>query len=238
MDIHTELGTTHFALRQALLIYREESGYGTGGRAFGSVHDVLEANGEATLGPGRPATTEGIRRLKEAFDGPPRTHFLPERVLAYSEAALVWHVRPSRQRLFFESQSEVLGQVSGERFPVPGLVFKAAGEGAKKALSVWAIRQQGRPDPDTILYHAPFFNVYRDGRVCLGSMPLPEAHVPSAAETWTRSFFASAFTHGAGVRFLSGEPGYASTLEALAGSTERFPTGRLVRTGRRLRNIL
>jgi len=36
-------------------------------------------------------------------------------------------------------------------------------------LAVWALPDDQRPTEKTDLYHAPFHNVYPDGRICLGS---------------------------------------------------------------------
>lgn len=65
------------------------------------------------------------------------------------------------------------------RLPLPGLVFVCLP--ARQAPYVFAAR--GRPtEPDSPLFHAPFYNVFSSGRVCVGSHAFPSdpARVPDA----------------------------------------------------------
>lgn len=246
MKTSSDMGVAGFALKKAILIYgKQRSGhlsYGSQRTMFASVHEVAarKESGQLLLKAGRPATEDGIRKLKESFDGRTETHFLPENVLASSGEKLVYYLKPQKHVHFFsERAGEDLHAVDGAQVPCPGLIFRVNRSRRGGNLSVWAFRQQGRPDPSTILYHAPFFNVNKRGRVCHGSMDNPGSHKPSTAEQWTQSFFQSVFTHGAGFRFLKGEKGYGETVRQLVeDEADRFPTKRLCRTGARLRSIL
>jgi len=239
MDLQVNSDEASFRLKRAILLYEEDNAYGNRS-AFASVHDIdVTDGGEAVLSPGRPATREGVLALAEALLGKQPASFLPEHVLACTADVLVWHVPPGCHPLFFQTASEELNALTGKPLPHPGLVFRAASRGGGSSLHVWAVRWRGRPRPGTPLYHAPFLNINEGGSVCLGSMPKPTTHGPEAAEAWTASFFGSAFTHGGGSRFLRGQPGYASTLRSLSERTGcSFPTDRLVRTGRRLRDVI
>jgi PRTRC genetic system protein B len=72
------------------------------------------------------------------------------------------------------------------RLPCPGLVFLCPPAG--QAPYVFAARDRPRREADA-LYHAPFYNVFASGRVCVGTHPFPHdpARVPHA-------FFASYFS--------------------------------------------
>lgn len=251
METSSEMGVTGFALQKAILIYGKrrgslgaDSAYGRPSErtTFASIHDVAarKDNGQILLNAGEPATVEGIRQLKESFDGRSESHFLPENVLAHSAEKLVFYLRPQKHVHFFsKGAGETLHALDGSLVPCPALVFHVSATPAGGSLSVYAIRQQGRPDLNTILYHAPFYNVNSRGSVCHGSMSTPDSHDPSTTEGWVESFFASVFTHGSGVRFLKGEKGYGETLADLVESgADRFPTKRLRRTGARLRSII
>jgi len=74
-----------------------------------------------------------------------------------------------------------------ERFhvPAPGLVFICH---SRRPPLVYAAKRRPRSNED-MLYHAPFYNIFRDGRVCPGTHDFPEepALIPS-------SFFESLFS--------------------------------------------
>ena len=72
---------------------------------------------------------------------------------------LVWWRCPEERKMFF---SDELGIPNGV-MRVPGMVYSINGTGI---LSVWCFK--GRT-PRGVLYRAPFFNAYQDGRVCLGN---------------------------------------------------------------------
>lgn len=74
------------------------------------------------------------------------------------------------------------------RLPLPGLVFLCPPGGA--APYVFAARARpARPEDE--LCHAPFYNVFASGRVCVGTHPFPRdpARVPAA---FFESFFSAA----------------------------------------------
>jgi PRTRC genetic system protein B len=151
---------------------------------------------------------------------------------------VLWYVPKGQRPLYFRTQSERLNGLSGIPLPHPGLVFRAERAGGKKSLRVWAFRRRGRPTADTVLYTAPFLNVFAGGSVCLGSTRVPATSGPADAGAWTDAFFASAFTHGQR-DFLVGMPGYAGTLSACADDPSLgFPSHRLKRAGLRLRDVV
>jgi hypothetical protein len=56
---------------------------------------------------------------------------------------------------------------------------------------LWALKSR-RFDPQTLGYHAPFPNLYTDGRICWGVNTPPLAHHSTADAAW-KLFFASPF---------------------------------------------
>jgi PRTRC genetic system protein B len=84
---------------------------------------------------------------------------LPNRVLYINpqqSGYAVWYTPPQEVPLFFAS---ALGIASG-RGKVPAMVWKAG----RNELMVYALKGNKKPQSKTKLYHAPFFNVYADGR--------------------------------------------------------------------------
>ena len=70
------------------------------------------------------------------------------------------------------------------RLPMPGLVFVCS-----PGRPPWVYAALGRPnDPEQLLFRAPAFNVFRDGRVCPGSHRFPE-EVDLIPEGFFQSFF-------------------------------------------------
>src|SRR3546814_14223335 len=74
------------------------------------------------------------------------------------------------------------------------MVWKAS----KKGLWVYALKGNRRPAVSTRLYHAPFFNVYANGSVCMGTAVFDMediAGLESFMEEWQTCFFRSYFSH-------------------------------------------
>ena len=98
---------------------------------------------------------------------------------------LVWWRKPEERRLFF---SDELGIPDGV-MRVPGMVYSVSND----RLSVWSFRGQ---KPRGVLYRAPFFNVYQDGRVCLGNSKADKPTGTSFDEWmlyWEKLFWQSEF---------------------------------------------
>lgn len=100
---------------------------------------------------------------------------------------LIWYRKPEKRRLYF---TESLGIPNGEMY-VPGVVYYASGNGLK----VYVYKGNM---PKSVLYNAPFYNVYNDGRVCLGNskVPKPKENTFTAwMEYWENLFWNSEFSH-------------------------------------------
>jgi PRTRC genetic system protein B len=104
--------------------------------------------------------------------------------------SVVWYTKPRRQKLHFtESLISPL-----DVLPLPALVWHAD----KSRLSVFALTGKGKPRLGTPLFHAPFFNLYRNGSVCMGSVSIDIKQSASLEEfitAWEGYFFGSYFSH-------------------------------------------
>jgi PRTRC genetic system protein B len=118
---------------------------------------------------------------------------LPQKVLFVDQQVngfAVWHTPPQEVTLFF---TDALGIPSGKA-KIPALVWKA--DGSK--LSVYAVKGKAKPCETTILCHAPFFNIYANGNVCMGTVSITtdrSACLEDFMRAWEKYFFSSYFSH-------------------------------------------
>ncbi|GAC1310317.1 MAG: prokaryotic E2 ligase family D protein [Mucilaginibacter sp.] len=117
---------------------------------------------------------------------------MPPNVLTINSSSsgfAVWHTQPQQIKLLF---IENLGIPSGMAH-IPAMVWKAG----KNGLQVFAVNETAYTE-NTLLYHAPFFNVYPDGRVCMGNVRISipkECGLEQFMELWQSYFFNSYFSH-------------------------------------------
>ncbi len=72
----------------------------------------------------------------------------------------IWRCEDEKRELFY---GDYLNIGNGER-PIPKLLFKYQND----TLYVYAYKEWKGLN-DTILYHAPFHNIYNDGKICMGN---------------------------------------------------------------------
>ena len=144
----------------------------------------------------------------------------------------VWYTPPQKVYLYFK---EELSIASGET-AIPALVWKAD----KEHLSIYAMKGSDRPQPETSLWHAPFFNIYDTGKVCMGTVEV-DAGNSSCLEDfishWEKNFFNSYFSHS-----ISDHQAVKGNIvqlwQQLAGGNTKFPDKVLKSFGKSLKDIL
>lgn len=102
----------------------------------------------------------------------------------------IWHTPASHQKLLF---TEDLGLPSGN-YPIPSLLWKAG----INALEIYALKTDERPIIKTPLFHAPYFNIYENGNVCMGTVEIdhdPQEGLEGFIRKWEQYFFKSRFSH-------------------------------------------
>lgn len=101
----------------------------------------------------------------------------------------VWRTPGQKVKLLF---TESLGIPCGDA-NIPALLWKAG----KNSLSIFAVQDE-RINVGSLLYHAPFFNVYADGRVCMGNVAVKipnDCGLETFMALWQDYFFNSYFSH-------------------------------------------
>jgi PRTRC genetic system protein B len=100
----------------------------------------------------------------------------------------------------------------------------------RRALGVYALREDERPTADSIVFHSPILNVYADGTLCWGNIPKPGTLSVSAIPAFERAVFESWSTHPnhGQDQTVSGKGGLISLWDDLAARrAARFPVRRL-----------
>jgi PRTRC genetic system protein B len=129
MQVNVSIGQNHhFALREALLIYRSnEHQHGHFGDTFITHHEVSQGGRvrQPTLGPAKPLTIDFVHALVEALGGRIAAEFLPENVIARTERLIAWWTPAQKRQMFFGTAQGDLSGINGAIFPQPALVWLA-----------------------------------------------------------------------------------------------------------------
>jgi PRTRC genetic system protein B len=230
MDVHVRIGDNRiFALKQAVLIYQE------GSRAFATVHEVKSRpDGPSYLCAGQSVTTGFLETLAKGLGASIAAEVLPENVLARTPGLIAWRSRAQARLMFFGDGDPKTRHLNGKSYPHPALVFMIRG----RELFVRALRESRRPKPDTRLMNAPYWNTNVQGRVCLGSMRVPDEASASCLRGWEEAYFASEFTHPSGpVRLTSHHGGFVGLWSSLV-ERKRFPVRFLADSKQTLQEFL
>ena len=232
MDAQVRIGTTReFKLRHAVLVYGDGSG------AFCTLHKVRTEDGTAPyLEPAQPLSTEFLRRLAEGLGRRMAPEVLPENVLAKTPDLIVWWTRACLRVMFFSGGTEETRSLNGHVYPHPALVFKVKGQ----SLFVRALANDARPDAQTALKTAPYWNTRQgNGLVCLGTTRLPDSTSADSVIEWEQAFFRSSFTHAYGaVRLTSFPGGFTALWNHLASREGFFPVKFLTDANQTLRDFV
>jgi PRTRC genetic system protein B len=208
--IVSEDSPTALRLFRAVLLYRDAQ------RVLARAHPVILEPGQAPrLGAGSLVTGTLVDELLDLSDRRPLT-YVPENVIALSRNAIAWFEPAAARTMYFKPSTDLaVAAFDGQRIPQPPLVFIAQ----NRALDVFALAENCRPTLATPLFRAPYWNIFDGtrgggGRVCLGSMALPDSLEPQATAAWTDAFFASNFTHLTGGKRWLRAGTYAELLTA------------------------
>jgi len=190
----------------------------------------------------RPVTVQQAQGLAKALDTRKASEkaflkpqgLMPSKVLHLTPAdngSVIWYSRAQHRKLYF---TESLG-ITAQEFPLPALVWAAD----KKRLFVYALKCKGKPTLTTPLHYAPFFNLYRNGNVCMGTVDVRISRSSSLEEfiaAWECYFFESYFSH-----LIDGHNPIQGNLISLYQSLDdcdSFPAGQLLPNNLTLKNLL
>lgn len=182
MEAHVRIGNNRiFTLKQAVLLYQE------GSRTFATLHEVKVRPDQAPhLCAGQSVTTGFLETLAEGLGASMEAEVLPEHVLARTPELIAWWSRAQPRLMFFGDGNAEAKKLNGKMYSHPALVFMIHG----RELFVRALAENCRPAVDTCLRNAPYWNTDAHGRVCLGSMRVPEEVSVGSLSGWESAYFA------------------------------------------------
>ena len=134
---------------------------------------------------GQSVTTGFLETLAKGLGASMAAEVLPEHVLARTPELIAWWSRAQSRLMFFGDGDPKTRNLNGKMYPHPALVFMIHG----RELFVRALAENRRPKSDTRLRNAPYWNTDTQGRVCLGSMRVPEEVSASCPARLGRSVF-------------------------------------------------
>src|SRR5699024_4715242 len=106
------------------------------------------------------------------------------------KGTVLWYTKAQQRQLYFVNG---LGIPNGKAQVPPMLWFAG-----KNSLAAYALATDRRPTAKTPLHYAPFFNIYEDGKVCMGTVNIDiknSASLEEFIQAWESYFFNSYFSH-------------------------------------------
>jgi PRTRC genetic system protein B len=129
---------------------------------------------------------------------------------------LVWWRPAMRKVLNFDKHLKIKSATVN----IPAMLFVLQ----NTSLYLFALMDDTRPVLQTKLYHAPFYNIYDDARVCMGTAPISKIKAKTfekEAERFERAFFMAEQTGGISEKRCKTPLG--SLWRSLIGTNKVFP---------------
>ena len=148
------------------------------------------------------------------------------------KGTVLWYTKTQQRQLYFVNG---LGIPNGNA-KVPPMLWLAN----KNSLSVFALSSDRRPMEKTPLHYAPFFNVYENGNVCMGTVNIDiqnSASVEEFIQAWESYFFNSYFSHLLG-NYNPIKRNCVTIWKDLIGTENPFPKEVLKPNNKTLKNLL
>ena len=179
--------TATFELTKALLIYEDPQ------TAICTVNPVKMIDGKPIIGAGRPLSRSGLSTLVHKLSGvKQRREISDTRVLYADPSRMAWWSPAKRCPIYFKTVSKGFNRwLNAKVVSHPALMFVADPE----KLCVYALKENVRPDSETPLYRAPYFNIYEAGNMCSGNIRMPSTISVLDIVIWEDAFYRTEFTH-------------------------------------------
>jgi PRTRC genetic system protein B len=148
------------------------------------------------------------------------------------KGTVLWYTKSQQRQLYFV---DGLGIPNGKAQVPPMLWFAN-----KNSLSLFTLTSDRRPTQKTLLHYAPFFNVYENGNVCMGTVTIDiqnSATVEEFIQAWESYFFNSYFSHLLG-EYNPVKGNCVTMWKDLIGTDNPFPKEVLKPNNKTLKNLL
>jgi PRTRC genetic system protein B len=208
-----------------IIVYKKDSDF------YLQAHEIGKNGDKYSWGEGKPLKKEQLQELaqsisKQNLASMELSGLLPENILYYQPAIsgnrIVWWIAPSERYIHFSSHLKI----KSGKCRLPALLLAAH----DRKMYVFALKGSKKPTIKTEIFNAPFYNLYDNGDVCLGttSETRKKNYLHEEMDRWERRFFGSRFTdaHGDDDRLNKGW-----TMKKLYGdilSGKKFPEASLL----------
>ena len=146
--------------------------------------------------------------------------------------SVIWYTKSMIRKFYFTENLEIPNGMA----EVPAMLWLAN----KRSLKIFALANNRRPTEKTELFYAPFFNVYEDGNVCMGTVDVNIQNSTSLeefTEKWENYFFNSYFSHLMNEHNpINGN--CVNLWKSLINKEKQFPKEALKKANRTLQNLL
>ncbi|NOW95994.1 PRTRC system protein B [Mucilaginibacter sp. SG564] len=203
----SEQFNNQFAPVKALLIYQNQAiqkeNYPTDSSAevYVESYDIGKRGQPVNAHPLSIAEMVSLSKLFQSTEELKSNYLKPKGLLPanvlfldpQAEGYVIWFTPPMAVDLFFVEGL----QIPSGKAHIPAMVWK----GSKNALNVYALKSKSKPNANTPLYHAPFFNIYENGNVCMGTVQIAIdrfTRLEDFISKWEAYFFNSYFSHTIG----------------------------------------
>lgn len=146
--------------------------------------------------------------------------------------SVLWYTQSQERQMYFVKNLEI----PNGKAHIPAMLWFAD----KENLSVFALTSDKRPTEKTTLHYAPFFNVYEDGAVCMGTVDVNiknSASVEEFIKAWEDYFFHSYFSHLLD-NYNPIKGNCVNLWKKLMETDETFPVEVLKKNSKTLKNLL
>lgn len=208
MEASLHIGNSaSYELKQALLIYEANHPGINQSSVAVSRHDVEIRAGQPVIAAGQPVTQAAVESLAAKLGRNLAACYLPPNVISVSFGQVAWFCAAGRRRLWFRADGRFNGgreeqgkeltdsqksqKLNGKFAAHPPLLFIAREDG----LHVFALAENRRPDADTPLFRAPYWNLWEGGKLCEGNRHLSRQPTVNSIAALEDGFFNSAFSH-------------------------------------------
>lgn len=235
-DITTTFGTLYSPIK-AFVVYQKES---TDKTIYVEAYDMDKKGYPINA---HPLSLKESTQLANALDTSEEltrrflkpSGLLPKNVLYINtdhDGYAIWYTPAQKVNLFFVDS---LGITDGKA-SVPPLLWKAS----KNTLYIYAMYTETNVNEQTALYNAPFFNLYEDGRVCMGTVSVnikTDCLLEEFMQEWEKYFFNSYFSHLIHKQSPAKE-NIIQLWQRLVNTPKPFPMKSLLKNGLTIKNLL
>lgn len=162
--------------------------------------DIISHNGKPQFGAPVPLSDQVMKEIGKSYIAKNSVEMEHDQMIGehlihvsnrIGNVVLVWWHPAMRKVLNFDQHLKI----KSAEVNIPAMLYLLQ----NTSLYIFALMDDTRPGLQTKLYQAPFYNIYSDARVCMGSAPISKIRAKTfeqEAERFERAFFMAEQTGG------------------------------------------